>query len=1442
MRGNTHPFLSFSCHYNNNIHQIPTEMKRTTILLTFLLCMATLFAQSPQKFTYQAVVRNASNQLIANAPVGVRISVLQGGVAGTIVYMETHTAVTNANGLVTLQIGSGSVQQGVFANIDWAAGSYFLKTETDPSGGTNYSITSTQQLLSVPYALYANEAGNGFSGDYNDLTNTPNIPTVPTNVSAFTNDAGYLTSFTEQQVLSISHDTVFLTGGSFVKLPAGFDGDYNSLTNRPTLFSGNYNDLTNTPVIPTVPTNVSAFNNDAGYLTGYTETDPQFNAWDKDYNDLINKPVIPTVPTNVSAFSNDAEYITATQVPAQVNADWNATTGAAQILNKPTLFSGNYNDLTNKPTIPTVPTNVSSFTNDAGYLTGYTETDPQFNAWDKNYNDLTNKPTLFSGNYNDLTNKPTIPTVPTNVSAFANDAGYLTSFTEQQVLSISHDTLFLTGGSFVKLPAGFDGDYNSLTNKPVIPTVPTNVSVFTNDAGYITSQDIPTIPTIPTNVSAFSNDAGYLTNYTETDPQFNAWDKDYNDLTNKPVLFDGNYNSLSNKPNLATVATTGNYNDLTNKPTIPTVPTNVSAFNNDAGYITAANVQEAANIPTNVSTFTNDAGYITASQVPAQVNADWNATSGVAKILNKPTLFSGNYNDLTNKPALFSGSYNDLTNKPTIPTVPINVSAFTNDAGYLTAVDVQEAANIPTDVSAFNNDVGYLTSYTETDPQFNAWDKDYNDLTNKPTLFSGNYNDLTNKPTLFDGNYNSLMNKPNLATVATTGNYNDLTNKPTIPTVPMNVSAFNNDAGYLTAVDVQEAANIPTDVSAFNNDVGYLTSYTETDPLFNAWNKDYNDLTNKPTLFSGNYNDLTNKPTLFDGNYNSLTNKPNLAAVATTGNYSDLTNKPNLATVATTGNYTDLSNKPTIPAEANNGMLTIQQNGSFVGTFTANASANKTINITVPTTTGELTNNSGFITASAIPGNVSAFNNDAGYITNTGTGCANTLNLCELQTRLNQLENQLQAMENLMDELGPAASDTCQSHTVIIDGNPNVCYYGPSSNNVHLTAWVDGSVDVDATYNWYESGQYRINPMGYDNNYMESWVPTYNNPYVFTVEVVKGNCTYTSAPFEVNVYAKPVVNILSNQSNVYPGETVNLQANLDLYNYPTVQYEWYANQVNQSHKLNGHTHDSESFSTNATTDYIVCVTYLMDYGLNFCNAYDTFHVEVYPEPVDFVCGTSQIIDRDGNAYNTVKIGNQCWMRENLRTTKYQDGTEIEFKVSGSSYTNPCRYAPNNDENNVAVYGYLYNWAAVMNGSTSSNNNPSGVQGICPTGWHMPSSAEWTQLVNYVKGQSDFRCGNVNVNIAKALASASGWNSSTTTCAVGNTPNNNNATGFSAFPAGAYVAAGYTSFGDYAEFATTTEGSYSNTMIDYHLSSNESKVESWNTGIISNGKSVRCVRN
>ncbi|MBQ9435790.1 MAG: hypothetical protein IJU33_06630 [Bacteroidales bacterium] len=762
-------------------------MKRILATIFLLIVATAVMAQAPQQFTYQSVVRDNSNNLLKNTDVMVTISLLQGGESSDAVYVETHHAQTNANGLMTLLIGGGTVTSGSFSDIDWGSGPYFVRVETNL--GDKGTLTTVQQLLSVPYAQYANATGNYTETDpsvsawakeankpvydYSEIQNTPTIPTLPDLAAVAT--------------------------------------------------SGNYNDLQNRPQIPQIPANVSAFNNDKGYLT--TETDPTISAWAKeankpvyDYSEIQNTPTIPTVP-DLAAVAT----------------------------------SGNYNDLSNTPTIPTVPTNVGAFTNDKGYLT--TETDPTISAWAKaatkptyNYSEIKNTPTLStvatSGNYNDLQNRPQIPQIPANVSAFNNDKGYLTTETDPTI------------SAWAKAATKPTYNYSEIKNTPTLSTVATS-------GNYNDLQNRPQIPQIPTDVSAFNNDKGYLT--TETDPTISAWAKE----ANKPVY---DYSEIQNTPtiptvpDLAAVATSGNYNDLSNTPTIPTVPTKLSELNNDMGFLTEADVQEAANIPTKVSAFENDAHYLTSYTETDPTISAW------AKEANKPVY---DYSEIQNTPTLStvatSGSYNDLQNRPQIPQIPADVSAFNNDKGYLTSEtdptisawakaatkptynyseikntptlstvatsgnynDLQnrpQIPQIPADVSAFNNDKGYLT--TETDPTISAWAKE----ANKPVY---DYSEIQNTPT--------IPTVPDLAAVATSGNYNDLQNRPQIPQIPADVSAFNNDKGYLTTEtdptisawakaatkptynysEIQNTPTIPTvptNVSAFTNDKGYLVS------------------------------------------------------------------------------------------------------------------------------------------------------------------------------------------------------------------------------------------------------------------------------------------------------------------------------------------------------------------------------------------------------------------------------------------------------------------------------------------------------------------------------------------------------------------------------------------------------------------------------------------
>ena len=136
-----------------------TNSLRTSLYTAVVALLLTLssFAQAPEKMSYQAVIRGANNALVTNQQVGMQISILQGSTA---VYEETQTPTSNTNGLVSLEIGTGTVISGSFTAIDWSADTYFIKTETDPKGGTNYTITGTSQLLSVPYALYATTSGD----------------------------------------------------------------------------------------------------------------------------------------------------------------------------------------------------------------------------------------------------------------------------------------------------------------------------------------------------------------------------------------------------------------------------------------------------------------------------------------------------------------------------------------------------------------------------------------------------------------------------------------------------------------------------------------------------------------------------------------------------------------------------------------------------------------------------------------------------------------------------------------------------------------------------------------------------------------------------------------------------------------------------------------------------------------------------------------------------------------------------------------------------------------------------------------------------------------------------------------------------------------------------------------------------------------------------------
>ena len=216
----------------------------------------------------------------------------------------------------------------------------------------------------------------------------------------------------------------------------------------------------------------------------------------------------------------------------------------------------------------------------------------------------------------------------------------------------------------------------------------------------------------------------------------------------------------------------------------------------------------------------------------------------------------------------------------------------------------------------------------------------------------------------------------------------------------------------------------------------------------------------------------------------------------------------------------------------------------------------------------------------------------------------------------------------------------------------------------------------------------------------------------------------------------------------------------------------------------------------------------------------------------FICGVSTIRDYDENLYHTVAIGSQCWMKENMRSTRLPDGTLIPLSATATA-TEAARCYPNGNIANVAKYGYLYSWSAAMNG-----NPPTSAQGICPDGWHIPSREDWNALFSYVGSIPPYTCGGSSEKYAKALAADHTWQSTGFACEIGNGIANNNATDFSMIPAGECTG-NYQDFNALAVFHSSYQ--QGNSSMVYAFYKDDWYVFDYIGGMANRLISVRCLR-
>ena len=788
--------------------------------------------------------------------------------------------------------------------------------------------------------------------------------------------------------------------------------------NKKSNFSGNYSDLEGKPEIPT---KTSQLENDSSFATttqlatkaekshvhNYSEIEDTPNLFSGAYADLTGKPTIPKV---ISQLENDLNFVNITQL--NTKADKVHTHSYNNLEDLPTLFSGNYNDLLNKPT---VPSKTSELTNDSSFTTSTQLATKADKIHTHNYNDLEDKPTLFSGAYKDLTEKPTIPT---KISELINDS----NFVDSTVLSTKANAVHTHNyDDLTNKPVLFSGTYADLTGKP---TIPTKTSELTNDSNFAT-------------VTLLDSKADKVHNhsYTELDDLPTLFSGDYKDLIGTPVI-PSKTSELTNDSNFATTDLvntkankthshsyldledlpnlfSGNYNDLLNKPKIPTL---ISELENDNNYVNQAYVeQRITDVATSGEIDLSD--YVTTAQLNTKADK----------------VHTHSYEDLTEKPTLFSGKYADLIGKPTIPT---KTSDITNDSNFVTTSQLNTKAD---------------TIHTHN----------YEDLTDKPTLFSGKYADLTGKPTIptkvseltNDSSFATTVQLSTKANTVHTHDYADLENKPILfsgkyidlldkPTIPSKTSELTNDSNFVDTIALATKANLTHSHS-------------------------YSDLEDKPILFSGAYKDLTGKPTI-PTKISELTNDSSFATTSQlntelnkkantshTHVYSDILDAP----VSFSGNYKDLINKPTIPTKVSD----LENDENFATTSQLNSGLNTKANSTHTHSYAELEdlptlfsgNYNDLLNKPKIPTVVSDLTNDLNFVDTTALATksdkththsySSLTDLPTLKTRVSDMDDATNYMTitQITTELNKKANT---SHTHTFDDLNGFFYDGDTTN------------------------------------------------------------------------------------------------------------------------------------------------------------------------------------------------------------------------------------------------------------------------------------------------------------------------------------------------------------------------------------------------------------
>lgn len=757
--------------------------------------------------------------------------------------------------------------------------------------------------------------------------------------------------------------------------------------------------VTDKAVDVAVPTTTSSLTNDSGYITN--EVNDLVNYYDKDETDTL--------------IATEAETRDAADLDLQGQID--AISSASDVVD----VVGTYAELQNYDTSKLSDNDIIKV------LTDETHDDAiSYYRW----NDATNAFTyigsqgpFYTKSETDATFVPQTRTINgkglnSDVVLTAADVNALPASTVIPTVNDATLTIQKNGTTVATFTA------NSAQNATANISVPTKVSDITNDLNFVKETDLADVafsgayadiigtPYIPTKTSDLTNDSNFASdaNYVHTDNNFTTALK--NKLNGIATGAEVNVQSDWD------VADTSSDAFIKNKPAIPT---KTSDLTNDSGFITSAA------LPTKTSDLTNDSGFIT-NQVNNLANYyDQTAINSMFNALSVPTKTS----ELTNDSGFLTTSTLPIATASSLGVVKIgsgiNVASDGTISAAVASLDWANITNKPTDVSYWTNDAGYITSAdlpTKTSDLTN--DSDFVTSADVPTKTS----DLTNDSGFITNSVSNLANYYKKSETYTQGEVNSLLSAIVIPT---KTSDLTNDSGFITSADYASSATggvvkitnaFGTTMSESGEVKGVVVSGTDYPAMWNdaivskgtlenaLSTKGFATLSDVPTKTSELTNDSnfvsnTSYATASTGGVVkvgsglSITN----GVLSTTGGgvadaveWDNVLNKPTFATVATSGSYNDLTDKPA-PQTVNDATLTIQRNNTNVGTFTANASSNKTINIAVPTTVAELSDASAYVTQN-----------------NLTTQLANKQNVLTAGDHINITDNTIKAVDYVHSE------------------------------------------------------------------------------------------------------------------------------------------------------------------------------------------------------------------------------------------------------------------------------------------------------------------------------------------------------------------------------------------------------------------------------------------